>query len=340
MAGRRPVVGLALGSGGARGWAHIGVLKALNKLNIYPDVVAGTSAGALVGAAYACKRLDALERYALSLTKGDVAWHLLTNYSFLTEGGFLQGQRLMEQVMGEILGTWNIEDMPLKFATVATNIHTGREVWIREGPLFTAVRASMAVPVLISPIKADGKWLMDGALVNPVPVSVCRALGADVVIAVNLNFGMTAGRHRTSAPRKATAAPPQPPVRSRASTNVGTRFTSAVDKGLGYLTDHIPFKKGPEDAAARDSALQMSVIDVALLSIDIMQEGITRARMAGEPPEVQVSPRLHRLGLLEFYRAADSIAEGYNATLRVQGLLEAELPELFTAAEPVPPSFA
>eukprot|EP00668_Euglena_longa_P038314 GGOE01049314.1.p1 GENE.GGOE01049314.1~~GGOE01049314.1.p1 ORF type:complete len:363 (+),score=116.85 GGOE01049314.1:61-1089(+) len=333
MAGRKQVIGLALGSGGARGWAHLGVLKALKELGIQPDIIAGTSAGAFVGAAYACNRMDALERYALSLTKVGVVKHLLASYSFLSEGGLLEGQRLMEEVMEHILGTRNVEDMPLKFAAVATDIHTGREVWIRRGPLFQAVRASMAVPALISPIRADNRWLMDGALVNPVPVSVCRALGADVVIAVNLNTGISTDRRRipiTKEAKKVTQEEAEAVRQALLKAGIASRISSVVDKGIELINDRLPL---PFKSVAPEVSLQLSVFEVALRSIDIMQECITRARMAGEPPEVQISPRLGHLGLMEFYRAADSIAEGFNSTMRIKGILEAELPELFQSEQ-------
>ena len=184
-----PRLGLALGCGSARGWAHIGVIRGLAEHGLEPHVVAGASVGALVAAAYASGRLDALESWVRTLTQREV-WHLVDT-SF-RGGGVMTGNRLMDTIAARI-GDPPIEELGRRFAAVATDLHTGEEVWIRTGPVMTAVRASSGVPGLFTPTWYLDRWLIDGGVVNPLPVSVCRALGADIVIAVDLSRSVQQG---------------------------------------------------------------------------------------------------------------------------------------------------
>ena len=196
---RRPVVGLALGSGSARGWAHIGVLRTLQDAGFRPDVICGSSVGALVGAAYAAGKIDRLASWVLSMGVKNM-WSLM---DFRLSGGVFKGERLMD-FFKEQLAPGNIEDLKLPFGAVATALASGTEVWLRSGPTEAAVRASIALPGMFTPVFQDGRWLVDGALVNPVPVSLARAMGADIVIAVDLNTDFARRRWRatdqTSAP--------------------------------------------------------------------------------------------------------------------------------------------
>src|SRR6476659_8213367 len=180
---RRPVIGLALGGGAARGFAHIGIIRTLVAHGIIPNVVVGTSIGAVVGGAYASGHLDAVEEWARSLQPRSVLSYLDIR---LNGSGLIGGAKLaaeIEATMGPIL----IEDLPVKFATVATEVRTGHEIWLTHGPMVDAMRASYALPGIFSPVLVGNRWLVDGALVNPVPVSAARALGAEIVIAANLN---------------------------------------------------------------------------------------------------------------------------------------------------------
>jgi NTE family protein len=179
----RARLGLALGSGSARGWAHIGVIRALEERGLRPDVLVGASVGALVAASHAGSRLDALEQWVRALTQREV-WRLVDPH--LRGGGVMTGNRLMDAIAVSV-GDPLIEELQTGFAAVATDLHTGEEVWIREGPVMAAVRASSGVPGLFTPSWYLERWLIDGGIVNPLPVSVCRALGADLVIAVDLS---------------------------------------------------------------------------------------------------------------------------------------------------------
>lgn len=193
-------VGIALGSGSARGWAHIGVLRALTEMGIEPGIVAGSSIGAFVGAAYASHQLDTLEDWCRLLTWKEILGYLDLS---LLGGGFVQGDKLL-QFAREQVGDSSIESLPCQFGAVATELHTGREIWFRKGSLLDSVRASIALPGLFAPFKLDGRWLVDGGLVDPVPISLCRAMGAEVVIAVNLN-GDIVGKHDKRKGRENTA---------------------------------------------------------------------------------------------------------------------------------------
>jgi len=291
---RRPLVGLALGGGAARGWAHIGVIRELQRLGIEPDVVCGTSAGALVGAIYLGGGLDWFEEWLRGLGRREMVRRL--DVSLLGGGGLVEGKRLMD-FLREHLGDPPIETLPKPFAAVASDLANGREVWLREGPVLGAVRASIALPGLFTPVERDGRWLVDGGLVNPVPVSVCRALGAEVVIAVNVNDG-TLDRHQSAAriPRKSGTA-------AAGEASFLERFAAEVRSRAADLADHF---FGPDGAPG--------LLDVMAGAVNIMQERITRSRMAGDPPEILLEPRLAHIGLLEFDRAEEAIEEGRQCT--------------------------
>lgn len=253
-------VGIALGSGSARGWAHIGVLRALGKAGIAPDIVCGTSIGALVGAVYAGDDIAALEEWVTGLTWRQVLGFFDISFS----GGILKGAKLTGFLRDNFMEK-EIAGLARPFAAVATDLHSGREVWLREGSVAEAVRASIALPGLFSPCERDGRQLIDGALVNPVPVSLCRAMGADFVI--------------------------------------------AVDLGSSMISRHIA--NAESDRRAKK---QLSMIEVVTTSLNIMSTRITRSRLAGEPADAVISPRLAQLGLLDYHRAAEAITEGRAAT--------------------------
>jgi NTE family protein len=287
----QPRIGLALGGGGARGWAHIGVLKALARAGVEPDVISGTSVGALVGGLQLAGRLDVLEGWARGLTKLKIASYL----DFRVGGGMIGGHRL-SAVLREHLGKATIEGLPKPFTCVATDLLTGHEVWLRKGDLVEMLRASFSLPGLFSPVEVDGRWLVDGALVNPLPVSVCRAMGAHVVIAVNLNADPV-GRVRLPGQRIPRAAgfdvlQALPP--SKTGFGVGSWLRSV-------------FGREPDAPSLFGTMVQ---------SLNILLDRVTRSRLAGEPPDVSISPRLGHIGLLEFDRAAEVIAEGEAATER------------------------
>ena len=295
--GKRPDVsiGLALGSGSSRGWSHIGILRALAEIGIEPDLVCGSSVGAIVGASYAAGNLDRLERWVESLTRTAVARFLDLNLSL---SGFVDAPRLRsffaECVCAEDV---RIEQLAKPFATVSTDLETGREIWFTEGSVLDAVWASISLPGLFPPIRNQGKWLVDGGLVNPVPVSICRALGADVVIAVNLN-GAIVGRHFIHRDK------------STADDMQAVSLISTVRKTVRSYSASLFGSSGADDAAP-------GLFDAITGSINIVQDRITRSRMAGDPPDMILAPRLSHIGLMEFYRAREAIQEGRECVRRM-----------------------
>lgn len=288
----RPRIGIALGSGSARGWAHIGVLRALQAAGIEPDVVCGTSIGAFVGAAYASGDLDKLEAWAGGLTRRDV----LGFFDVSLTGGLIKGEKLLAFAAETFLDA-GFDQLERPFACVATDLANGREIWLKEGRLADAVRASIALPGLFAPHLLDDRHLVDGGLVNPVPVSLCRAMDADIVIAVDLGTNVVSQRYRQA---EAVAE----------GANSGWR--QRVSRWLGRSSEI-------------DSTFRPSLADVLANSIAIMQGRIARSRLAGEPADVLIAPRLGQMGLLDYHRASEAIAVGRQAADHMLPLLRSYL---------------
>jgi NTE family protein len=305
----RPTIGLALGSGSARGWSHIGVIQELEAMGIRPQVVAGTSIGALVGAVYVAGQLDDLADWVRKLTVRDVVG--LMDFTF--SGGVVRGEKLFGS-FNERHDNPNIEDLDQRYVSVCTEMKTGREIWITRGPVLTAARASCALPGVFSPVKHEDRWMLDGGLVNPVPVSAARALGADVVIAVNLNTQLV-GAHLSRASRQlvekevdaeAAAEEAASPSEAKARIRQSRGFWQRV---IGYFESSDPEHPG--------------LFDVVASSINIMQDRITRSRMAGDPPEVTLIPLLEDYALMDFHRADQAIEEGRELVRRHEAELRA-----------------
>ena len=293
----KPLLGFALGSGSARGWAHIGILHALAERGLVPDVIAGASVGALVGAARAAGRLDDLERWVCTLTQRDV-WRLVD--TTFRGGGVMTGNRLMEAIAAAI-GDAPIESLPVAFGAVATDLYTGEEIWLREGQYMTAVRASSGMPGLFSPTWHDGRWLIDGGVVNPVPVSMCRALGADVVIAVDLSRSVTNVAKRASEQPGAAAA--------NGPTASGSAESTASDEGTAILKKWSGLVDGLVESF-RARRTEPGLLEVMGSSVNIMQDRITRSRLAIDPADLVLRPDLADFQLMDFHRAREAIETG------------------------------
>ena len=301
MTSSNPKIGLALGSGSARGWSHIGVIKALQNLGIEPHIVCGTSIGALVGGMFVTGNLVRLEQWITSLDKREIIKYLDIN--LLTGGGFVEGKSIIN-FFEKQMGDNQIETLEKAFACVATNLETGKEIWIQSGSVLESIRASMALPGLFTPVKKDSTWLVDGGIVNPVPVSVCRALGADKVIAVNLN-GDIVGRHLRSKDH-------HPIETSLVEENLLARFRDTLKgKANHYFPDFFS-----------EETSSPGLFEVLASSINIMQDRITRSRMAGDPPDILLSPKLADIGLMEFDRAEEAITAGENAVNQIAQYLK------------------
>jgi len=266
----KPKIAIALGGGAARGWAHIGVLRALDEEGIEVGMIAGTSIGALVGGCYLAGKLDELETFARSLTVRRIAGLL----DLAIGGGGLFGGLRLTKRMQEHLEGFSIEDLDRPFIAVATEVNSGHEVWLEKGSLITAIRASYALPGIFEPINANGRTLIDGALVNPVPVSVCRAYEQQLVVAVNLNYDLY---------------------------------------GRSAVVKHSAGTETPDESAkmnGRHSA-RLGMTSVMVQAFNIIQDRISRARLAGDPPDLALHPKLNDIGLSEFHRAGEAIERGY-----------------------------
>ncbi|CAG9297146.1 patatin-like phospholipase RssA [Celerinatantimonas diazotrophica] len=306
-----PRLGIALGSGAAKGWAHIGVLDELVKLGIQPHYIAGCSIGAYVGAAFANDRLDELGQWVQTLTNWQVVKLLDLG---IHHGGLLLGKKVFA-VTEALLGSRRIESSRLPFAAVATELYTGKEVWLKRGNMRRAVRASCAMPGLFSPIRWHGRWLIDGAISNPVPVSLCRAMGASHVIAVDLQANRISQNAMANTPilLEDRRVPTEELARQE------SLFARAMGVGQGYfhsVVDRIGRHKKPKDLTKPN---MMAVMSGAL---DILEDKLKRSRMAGDPPEVLITPKVADIGLMEFFRAQEAIEAGRQAVRKQAEVLE------------------
>jgi NTE family protein len=307
----RPTIGLALGGGAARGFAHIGVIRTLEAHGIVPDVIVGTSIGAVVGGCYAAKEMDNLDNWARTLTVRGVLGYLDIS---LSGSGLIGGGHLAAQLEAGLKES-RVEDLPIRFAAIATEFNTGHEIWLTRGRLSNALRASYSLPGIFPPVLIGGRWLVDGALVNPVPVSAARALGARLVIAVNLNsdlFGRgTIIANHGPDENDITAEPPK--------VNGFRRMFS----GERSLRRQFFGRRG-----------RPGLPTVMVEAFNVMQDRITRARLAGDPPDVLISPRLGGIGWFDFHRAAEAVAIGSEATTKALDAVSEAVTALSQPGEP------
>lgn len=312
----RPKIALALGGGAARGFAHIGVIRTLLAHGIKPDVIVGTSIGAVAGGAFAAGQLDAFEEWSRRLTRRGLLQYLDVSFS---GAGLIGGGKLtarLEEVMGDML----IENLPIRFCTITTEVGTGHEIWLTHGRLVDALRASYALPGIFPPVRLGGRWLVDGALVNPVPVSAARVFGARLVIAVNLNADIL-GRGSM--------------IASHGSDDSDVSMRNEDRKsGLRSMF-------GAERALKRQflgGSGQPSIPTVMADAFNIMQDRITRARLAGDPPDVTITPRLGHIGWFDFHRAQETIDIGTRTAERALDLVDEAIAALSTKPASVTPA--
>lgn len=300
-----PEIGLALGSGMARGFAHIGVLKVLQKHGIYPGIIAGSSMGAVVGGCYLAGHLTEFESWALSLNR----YKILSYMDFKIRSAGLVGGEKLTGMMEDYFKDIKIEDLPHPFIAIAADISTGHEIWLRKGSLIDSLRASFALPGIFTPVEINKRLLVDGALVNPCPVSVCQALGARLTIAVDLNTDLIG-----------KAARP------------GNRYQKIAGFDIFDEKDVSPEAQKPFKRSAftrrlfRREENSPSLFGVMISSMNIVQDRLTRSRLAGDPPDIHIKPQVGHIGLLEFEKGEDLINAGKSAAL-------AALPEIKAAIE-------
>ncbi|WJV64492.1 patatin-like phospholipase RssA [Pectobacteriaceae bacterium C52] len=280
---RKVKVGLALGSGAAKGWAHIGVINALKDMGVEIEIVAGCSVGALVGAAYATHHLDDMERWVSRFRYWDVIRMMDFSWS---KGGLLRGDRVFNYIR-DLLDTRYIEDCAIKYGAVATNLSTGRELWLTQGDLHLSIRASCSMPGLLSPVLFNGYWLVDGAVVNPVPVSLTRAMGADVVIAVDLQHDANL-RHHDLMSEKLIGN-----ETDRRLRGWPRRIRDRLTRSLRRTPGNIP-----------------NAMEIMSTSIHILENRLKMNRMAGDPPDILIQPHCPQISTLDFHRAQEAIDAG------------------------------
>ena len=295
-------IGLALGSGSARGWAHIGVIRALRDAGIQLDYVAGTSIGALVGAVYASGDIDSLEEVVLKLD-----WKRIAHFFDVVfpKSGLIDGNKIADFVRTHVKEI-NIEELPLPFSAISTNLATGSEVVIQEGDIIEAVRASISVPGIFTPVRKNRTILVDGALINPVPVSVVRQMGADFVIAIDLNHDIVSkkGVSRISDPNSTASALGEGIGQSLIKRS---KILEAINKR--FEKSALPALKQIKQWRSKDPL--PNVFEVLMSSINIMETQITAAKLKTDPPDLLIRPNLGHLKMLDFHRAHEAIAEGY-----------------------------
>ncbi len=341
----RPKLGLVLGAGAARGWSHIGALRALDRLGVQPDVIVGCSSGALVAASYANGRLDTLESFAKTLT-----WRGVLGYFDLTwkGGGLIEGKWLVD-FFREHIGDVSIEEAPIPFGAVATELKTGRETWLTRGSLVDAVRASISLPGLVTPIQLGGQWLVDGALVNPVPVSLCRALGADVIIAISMQGDLvTNGRaHRLReadvVPDTEVAGPAEAhsswlawlgvPFSGWGSAGASAAIRSEAGPKLTEPATEAPVLSA--GASAEAAGARPGYFDVIGDSFFTVQNFVSRVRLAADPVDLLIAPQLHDFGVLDFHRGSEAMEAGEAAVEAQAGKIRCLMAHM---GRPVPSS--
>lgn len=307
---------LVLGSGGARGWCHIGVFHALDEMGLRPDLMAGCSMGAVVGAAWAAGRLAQLETLARSLSRSRV----LRMLNLRPGAGGLLGPAGLGRILNDLGLNIAFEDLPLPFTAVAADLAQGQEIWLQRGALSPALQASAALPGVAPPQWIGGRWLLDGAVVNPVPVSVARAMGAAGIVAINPTARMTRLPALHAAPAPARTA----------EASAASRFARLIPLWSEKIPPSEPEERPPAPPPVP------GYLTIASAALDIMSDRIRRSRLAGEPPDLLLNARLHDLSALDFHRAAEAIDEGY----RMARAQEAALREWLTptaAADKTPP---
>ena len=304
-----PRIGLALGSGSARGLAHVGVIRAIEDAGIKIDDIAGTSMGALIGAVHAAGKLDELENSFLGFD-----WKKTASFFdvVLPRSGLLDGAKVSELVRSHLHAD-GIETLPMAFAAVASDLISGEEVVIRTGDIIEAVRASISVPGIFTPVRRNGQILVDGGLINPVPASAARAMGAGFVIAVDLNHQIVNGKNLKpllSTAASATSATSDPQLRPGWKDAYSQTMQSLKQK---LLASDAPGRTQLLRWLAREEPLP-SIFEVLLASINIMETSITQTRLHIDQPDLIIQPPLGHIRFLEFGRAEEIIAIGYEHT--------------------------
>lgn len=309
-------IGIALGSGAAKGWAHIGVLNELAKMGIKPDKVAGCSIGSVVGAAYAQDNLSELQQWVSGFSSWDVLGLMDLSWR---KGGLIGGEKVFD-VMQQHIGVLDIEQMKRPFAAVATDLYSGQEIWFQRGDLRHAVRASCSMPGILPPARIGDRWLVDGAVVNPVPISVSRAMGVDLVIAVDLYGHRKTRLEQLSVSLSSSAQASVPTAEEIKAQGQDVGFMDLLARGREYVS-------GLTDKFSLGNRNQPGMLAVMSQSMDILEQRHKRVRLMGDPPDLLITPNVADIGTMEFHRANEAIEAGEQAVKQVAHIITTVLEE-------------
>lgn len=303
MTGSGPKVGLVLGSGASRGWAHIGVIEALEEAQIDISMIVGVSAGAFIGAAYAGGGLEKVRAFALDMDWKGVLAHLDLAFP---RSGFMEGKKVAELIK-LYTNASSFEDLNIPLSMIATDMHTAEQVILDKGNLTDALRASMGVPGVMTPVHYEGRWLVDGGVVNPLPINVCRDLGADIVVAVDINSERISKR-----PRKQSASQMEKNIERAEKTRleiVGSWVEKYGSVGKNMRTRIDKWFSSDEPTP--------HIFDVLVSSLNIMQKKIEEMNLKASPPDFLIQPQLGDMSFFDFDQAEHAIDEGYQQTLEI-----------------------
>ncbi|MEP1446891.1 MAG: patatin-like phospholipase family protein [Paraglaciecola sp.] len=331
-------IGLALGSGAARGWAHIGVIQALEEMGIQIDIVSGCSIGSYVGAAYASGKLPELAQWVTSLTEWQVIALMGVGFH---KGGLVSGLKVFKALQDDFSYD-NFEQLNKPFAAVATDLYSGREVNFTSGSVVEAVKASCAIPGLFPPLLYNNRWLVDGGVVNPVPVNMCRMLGADIVIAVNLsadfrpqsivNNQIDHGNNQKKTSEFFTRSKQQIRqwfTKDGISSQEDNSPNSSEDQDFLDIIEPTNVENQNTEGLPNQTEVQVppapSIINAMSGSLDILAARVTRSRLAGDPPDILIEPQLRDFGMMEFYRATELIEHGRASVHRISEQIKYQL---------------
>lgn len=303
-------IGLALGSGAARGLAHIGAIKVLEKNKIPIDIIAGSSMGALIGGAYASGlKVETMEEIATNVDRKLTAKMFSPTVSF---SGFIEGKRISD-FLGHIIGNKNIEDLDIRFVCVATDILSGEEIVIDQGSLIEAIRASISIPVFFTPVKHKDSFLVDGGIVNPVPVDLARRLGADTVIAVNVIPQISSSLKKSKMKRRKTSKRNKKELNSRRiNMALANYIKNRINNMSGILKVSELLKKVEKEKLASPN-----FINIFLNTINIFEGEIIKLKLEINQPDFLIEPNTSLINSREFYKAEEAIKAGERAAEKI-----------------------
>lgn len=309
----RKTVGLVLGCGASRGWAHIGVIEALEDAKIPIDFIAGCSVGGYIGALYASQSLGNLKEFLLRMDGQKIFSYFDVVFP---RSGLLNGSKRVRELFSMHTDAETFEDLDIPVVMVATDLDRGKKVVLKSGSIIEALRATMSYPGLFAPVRLKDRWLVDGGLIDPVPVGVARAMGAEVIIAVDLNSRIVSRSQKPPGPAGSNSQKkvvnkrdePEPHHRNELMRKMA-EFYEGVENSLRYKTSELLHR----DVAPPD------IIETVTTSIGIMQERITRINLAVDQPDILLQPRLGEQKMMNFDQVEHSIKEGY---ISVQEKLE------------------